>query len=243
METSPKALAKIAGALYLTMAVCAGFAEFYVRSRLIVSGNAAATADNIRASSGLFRAGVVVDLLQNVIFLLTAVVLYLLLRQVQQIAAGLMVGFVAISVAIQCLNLLNQYTAWTIATSTDYTRVFGRSGADTLTLQYANMQHNGFVIAEVFFGLWLLPLGYLVIKSGLFPHLLGYLLYAACTGYLVDVVAHFLASGASRAINPVIGVVGALAELSFTGYLLLGGVRAATASTSGPSIVGADRVA
>jgi len=225
MATSPKALARLAGALYVTMAVCAGFAEFFVRSRLIASGDAAMTADNIRASSALFRTGIVVDLGQNVVFLLTAVVLYLLLRQVNPVAAGLMVTFVVISVAIQCLNLLNQYTAWTIATSEEYARVFGRPGADALTLLYANMQHNGFVVAEVFFALWLLPLGYLVIKSGYFPPVLGYLLIAACAGYLADVFTRFLAPGVADTINPAVGGLGAVAELSFAGYLLVRGVR------------------
>jgi Domain of unknown function (DUF4386) len=85
-----------------------------------------------------------------------------------------MVTIVAVSVAVQSLNLLNHYTARTIATSEEYPRMLGQAGSDQLGLLFADMQHNGFLIAQMFFGLWLLPLGYLVIKSGYFPKVLGF---------------------------------------------------------------------
>ncbi len=236
--TAPKTLARIAGSLYLIMALCAGFAEFYVRSRLVESGNAGATADNIRASATLFRVGFVVDLVQATSFLLTAMALYLLLKHVNQLAAAAMVTLVAVSVAVQSLNLLNQYTALTIATGENYTRAFGHAGSDALTMLFVDMQRNGFVIAEMFFALWLLPLGYLVIKSGYFPKLLGVLLIIGCVGYLADLFARLLAPDLGARIGGFVGVPGAVAELSFLAWLLVKAVRVPAPHARVPALAG-----
>jgi hypothetical protein len=225
--TSTKTLARIAGALYLVMAVCAGFAELYVRSRIVESGDAAATADNIRASATLFRLGFVVDLVQATFYLLTAMALYLLLRHVKPLVAAAMVTFVAVSVAIQCLNLLNQYVALTIATGEDYAGAFGADGSDALVMLFADMQSNGFFIAQMFFGLWLLPLGYLVVRSGYFPKVLGVLLVAGCFSYLADLFARFLAPDLEAGIASFLAVPAAVAELSFVAWLLVKAVRVA----------------
>jgi hypothetical protein len=129
-----------------------------------------------------------------------------------------MVTFVAVSVAIQSLNLLNQYTALTIASGEDYARAFGPAGSDALTMLFVDMQRNGFVIAEMFFALWLLPLAYLVIKSGYFPKLLGVLLIIGCIGYLADLFARLLAPGVGAGIGSFVAVPGAVAELSFMAW-------------------------
>jgi Domain of unknown function (DUF4386) len=102
-----RTLVKTAGVLYLMVALCGMFAELYVRSGIVVPGDAAATAGNIRASATLFRLGFVVDLVQATCFLFTAMALYLLLRHVNRLVAAAMVTLVAVSVAIMCLNLLN----------------------------------------------------------------------------------------------------------------------------------------
>jgi hypothetical protein len=224
--TSPKTLARIAGLLYLILAVCAMFAELYVRSRIVRSGNAAATAENIRSSATLFRVSIVVDLVGATFFLLTAMALYLLLRHVNQPVAAAMVTVVAISVAITGLNLVNQNTALTIATSDDLTRTFGGAESDALTLLFATMQREGGLINTMFFGLWLLPLGYLVIRSGYFPRFLGGWLIAACFGYLALFFAHFLSPGLGRSIAPYIFLIDA-GELVFMAWLLIRGVRVA----------------
>jgi hypothetical protein len=219
--TSQKTLARIAGLLYLIMAVCSGFAEFYVRRGIVVNGDAATTAENIRASATLFRLGFVADLVQAASFLLTAMVLYVLLRHVNGLVAAAMVAFVAVSVAIQSLNLLNQFVALSIATGQSYSSVFGRAGSDALTMLFVDMQHDGFAIAEMFFGLWLLPLGYLVIKSGYFPRVLGVLLGIACFAYLADFFVHFLAPTSEESVLPFVSAIGAVAELSLMASLLV----------------------
>jgi hypothetical protein len=123
-----------------------------------------------------------------------------------------MVIFAAVGAAIQGLNQHNQYTALTVATT---------GGPDSLTLMFATMQRHGYVIDEVFFGLWLVPLGYLVIRSGYVPKLLGQLLIVACAGYLIDLFTQVLApSRSSLAATVITYPAGALGELIFLLWLL-----------------------
>lgn len=222
--TPPKTLARIAGALYLVVAVLTIFAGL-VNTRIVESGDAAATAHNINASAILFRLGFVSELVGATAFLMTGMALYLLLKHVNQLTAAAMVTFVAVSVAIQSLNLLNQKAALKIATSQDYTAAFGPAGSDHLTMLFADLQHDGYLIAQTYFGLWLLPLGYLVIKSGYFPKALGVLLVIGCIGHLVDVYARFIAPDFGANISPYALTPAAIAELSLIAWLLIKAVR------------------
>jgi hypothetical protein len=213
---SEKRLARIAGSLYLVVALLGGFAELYVRARTVVPGNAADTADNIRASATLFRLGFASDLVQATFFLFTAMALYLLLRHVNELVARAMVVIVAVSVAIICLNLLNQYMALQVATG---------EGSDALAGLFADMHAAGYLIAQIFFGLWLLPLGYLVYRSGFFPRAIGVLLAIGCFGYLADTFVQFLAPGIAESIEPFVVAPAALGELSLVVWLLVKGVQ------------------
>ncbi|MGV0807862.1 DUF4386 domain-containing protein [Mycolicibacterium setense] len=214
---APGSLARIAGALYLTVAVLTIFAGV-VNTRIVEPGNAAATTDSIGSSATLFRMGFVSELAGAAAFLATGMALYLLLKHVSQQAAAAMVVFVAVSVAIQSLNLLNQNAALMIATG-HY--AFSPTDSDQLTMLFADLQRDGYLIAQVYFGLWLLPLGYLVVKSDYFPNVLGVLLMTGCLGHLVDVFARFLAPGLGATISPFALTLSAVAELSFIGWLLI----------------------
>ncbi|MEV1142293.1 DUF4386 domain-containing protein [Micromonospora sp. NPDC049799] len=222
--TTPKTLARIAGALYLIVAVFTIFAGL-VNTSIVESEDAAATADNIRDSATLFRVGFVSELLGATVFLLTGMALYLLLKHVNQPVAAAMVTFVAVSVAIQSLNLLNQNAALTVATGEGHTAAFGPTGSAQLTLLFADLQHDGYLIAQTYFGLWLLPLGYLVVRSGYFPKMLGVLLMIGCLGHLVDVFARLLAPDFGADISPFAMTPAAVAELSFAVWLLVKAVR------------------
>ena len=213
-----KRLARIAGSLYLAVAVLGGFAELVVRDGIVEAGNAAATAENIRGSATLFRLGFAADLVQATFYLFTAMALYLLLRNVHELVARAMVVIVAVSVAIMCLNLLNQYTALALATG-------GASGSDALAGLYADMHAAGYLIAQIFFGLWLLPLGYLVYRSDAFPRVLGALLMLGCFGYLIDTFTWLLAPGVAERIEWIVIAPAAVGELWFVAYLLVKGVR------------------
>jgi hypothetical protein len=220
-----KTLARVAGSLYLGVAVLGGLAELVVRAGVVEPGNAAATAENIRGSAGLFRWGFAMDLAQATLYLFTAMALYLLLRHVHELVARAMVVIVAVSVAIMCLNLLNQYTALALATDQGYATTFGRAGSDALAGLFADMQAAGYLIAQMFFGLWLLPLGYLVYRSEMIPRALGVFLILGCAGYLVDLFAHFLTPGIAESIEPIVVAPAVIGELGLVAWLLVKGVR------------------
>jgi len=222
---SERRLARIAGSLYLVVALFGGFAELVVRDGIVEAGNAAATAENIRGSATLFRLGFASDLVQATFFLFTAMALYLLLRHVNELVARAMVVFVAVSVAIICLNLLNQFVALQVATDSVSAAALGPAGSDVLVGLFADMHAGGYLIAQIFFGLWLLPLGYLVYRSGSFPKVLGVLLAIGCFGYLIDTFATFLAPGVAGRIEWIVVAPAAVGELWFVAYLLVKGVR------------------
>jgi hypothetical protein len=218
--TSNARLARLAGLLYLSVAVATGIAAG-ARSGIVVAGNSTATAENIRAASGLFRLNIVADLVSATAFLLTAMALYLLLHNAGRFAAGAMVVFVAASAGIQSLNLVSEVAALATATDPGLRTALGATQSDAMTGLLLDLQHAGFVISQVFFGLWLVPLGYLVIRSGAFPRVLGYLLGAACVAYEIDVLVWFLAPTAEPALLPVVAILGAVGELGFVAWLLV----------------------
>jgi Domain of unknown function (DUF4386) len=220
---SPKRVARVAGVFYLLMF---GFSFFATgaRNSVVVGGDAAATASNIRGSTMLFRAGILADLLQVTFFLLAYMALYVLLRHTNQLAAAAMVAFTAISVGIYSLSLLNLVSAMNVATDNKYTQVFGATGSNQLTGLYTSTFTNGYFISGMFFGLLLLPLGYLVIKSGYFHVVLGAMLIVGATGYFADTFARALIAGYGTGVT-ILLIPGAIAEALLTLWLLVFGVR------------------
>ena len=213
ITNAPKRLARIAGVFYLVVGIFGGFAEGFVDPKMYVAGDAAATAGNLVANAGLVRMGVVAHLVDGVFFVLTAVVLYLLLNHVHKNVARVMVLFVALAVGIICLNAVFQFESVRVATDSSYAAAFGAAGSNALVLLLLDIQHYGTLAAQVFFGLWLAPLGYLAYTSGLFPKALGVVLVAATVSYLLDVLAAFLVPDIGTAIHgfliiaPIIGEV------------------------------------
>jgi hypothetical protein len=225
---SQKQLARIAGLLYLVVGICGGFAEGYVEPKMYVAGNAAATSRNVVENAQLVRLGVVADLVDPTVFVFLALTLYSLLKQVNKSVARAMLVLVALSTGISCLNAVFEFEGLRVATDSTYATAFGAAGSHALVLLLLDTQHYGLLIAQIFFGLWLVPLGYLAYKSaGMFPKWLGVLLIVGGVCYLVDLLAAFLAPDLSRAIHAFVVIPSALAEISMVGYLLVIGVRPA----------------
>jgi hypothetical protein len=225
--TSQVRLARTAGIYYLAVAILGGFAHGYVRARVYVLGDAAETADNVVANARLVRFGFAADLVQATLMLFVVLALYRLLHHVSKPVAQAMVAFVVVSVPITCLNMLNQLGALLVATDPSYTSSLGADGSDTVVLLLLDLQHNGYLIAQIFFGLWLFPLGLLAYRSALFPRLIGVLLMLGSVAYLVDVVLQFLVSDLADVVSaPILIPVVIVAEVSMLGYLLIKGVKA-----------------
>lgn len=219
MNLRPKTLARIAGSLYLLASVLFIF-SIYVRST--VKTEPTQIAPHIQSSAVVFRIGLASDLVSGVLFLLTAMALYLLLQHVQQTAAAAMVVFVVVLVTVLYLNDLNQFDALTIATNPSYARTFGVGATNSLVTLLLQAQINGLVINEMFFGLWLVPLGYLVIRSRQFPALIGALILVAAVNWLAQFAFDVLLPGISY--GGLISQLFGIGEIVFVAWLLIFGI-------------------
>lgn len=177
--------ARLAGALYLASMPFAFFGLIYVPSVLLVRGDAATTARNIMASEWLFRSGTVSHLIMLIIFTFQVLVLYRLLKTVNKDHAVLMVVLALLGIPMAFLNEVNQLAALRLLSSAN-AGAFTSSQLQAQAMLFLEMRENGILVTQVFWGLWLLPLGFLVFKSGFLPKWLGILLVIAGAGYLID---------------------------------------------------------
>ena len=130
-----------------------------------------------------------------------------------------------------CLNEVFQIGALLVSGEGAYATGFGAAGADALVLLLMDLYHYGFLIAQIFFGLWLIPLGYLAYTSGLFPRALGVVLVVGGSAYLVDLTLAFVAPDISRQVHGLLAIPPTIAEVWTVLYLLVKGVR----SSDGPT--------
>ncbi|HOU13150.1 MAG TPA: DUF4386 domain-containing protein [Anaerolineae bacterium] len=222
---SPKRIARIAGVLYLIVAVFAAFA-FNVFTKLYIAGDAAATTANVVASAELVRIAVVAELVQVTAWVILALTLYHLLKHVHSSTALAMVILVAIGAGIVSINTVFAFEGMRVATDSSYATVLSAGGMNALVLMLLDTQHYGSSIASVFYGLWLVPLGYLTYKSGWFPRALGVALVVACGCYHASLLAAFLFPDLSIVIHSYLSIPIWIFELWMVLYLLLIGVRA-----------------
>ena len=222
---SIKKTARVAGFLYIIGGFSMAFAQLYVRSSLIVWGDATATANNIMTSESLFRIGFVIELIGMTCFVLVPLFLYKLLKPVNKNHALLMVIIFIISVPIMAINMLNHFAALQLLSGDGYLKVFEADQLHALVMFFLELHSYGYLIAQIFFGLWLLPLGFLVFKSGFIPRILGILLMIASFGYMIQFITIFLFPSYSSIISPVTGTLAGIGELSFMFWLLIRGVN------------------
>jgi hypothetical protein len=184
MHPTDKA-ARIAGAVYLSMIFTAPFSLIYVPAKLIVRGNATATANNILAHETLFRLGIVGGLFSSVIFICLALALYRLLNAVNRMWALTMLALVLVSAAVGFLNMLNDIAALILFRGGDFLAVLEKPQRDALAMLFLRLHAQGDIINEIFWGLWLFPFGLLVFRSGSLPRFLGVWLILNGFAYVV----------------------------------------------------------
>ena len=182
---STKKAARVAGLLYLVTCIPAPFSLIYVPNTLIVPGNATATASKILAHESMFRLGMAGEVITSIAFIFAVLSLYRLLQGVNKRQASLMVTLFAISIPISCLNMLNDIAALILLRGADFLSVFTRPQLDALALVFLRLHGYGFLVAAIFWGLWLLPFGLLVYRSGFIPRILGVMLIINCFAYVI----------------------------------------------------------
>ncbi|HTY46388.1 MAG TPA: DUF4386 domain-containing protein [Methanomassiliicoccales archaeon] len=215
--------AKIAGSFYLAFILTFVLAS-YLRSQFIVSGDAAATAHNIAANELMPRIAFIAELVSALFFLLAAWALYVLLRPVDKNLALLFLLLNLGGVAVECSSMLNLFAALPLLSGADYLAAFSAGQLEALALASLNLYKDGVMVAQLFYGTWLLPLGYLVNRSGYLPRWLGVLLILDFLGVMIWFLQFFLLPGSDVLSYPGLAV-SFIAEVSLTLWLLIKGVK------------------
>lgn len=226
-DISMHKVARIAGAGYLIIIIAGIFAELFVRSKLIVPGDASATAHNIMASGGLFRIGFVSDIIMLIFDVVVALALYILLKPVSKSLALLAAFFRLMHSAVYGVTLLNLFFVLLLLSGAGYLGVFQADQLHALAMLFLNAHNIGYLIGLVFFGIHCFILGYLIFRSGYFPKILGILMMIASFGYLTDSFAQFLLSNYkdyAAIFLLIVAVPAVVAELSLCLWLLIKGV-------------------
>jgi hypothetical protein len=222
---SIKRQARQAGLLYFLLAITAPIGLLVVPNLLIVSRDAAATADRIRASEWLLRLGIASELVHQVIGIFLVLALYRLFKAVNQKHALLMVIFSLIPVPIVMLNVVHELAALTLVHGAPFLSVFEPRQLDALAYLFLRLHTQGINVAAIFWGLWLFPFGMLVIRSGFIPRFLGILMMIAGVAYLVASFTFLLLPSYVRFVDLFVTIL-EFGEVPIIFWLLIWGAKA-----------------
>jgi len=227
--TSRNKKARVAGILYLILIIGGIISLAYIPSQLIVRESASKTLENITNSEFLFRIGMVIGIITFLIHIILPLALYKLLHRVNKFHANLMVIFSLISVTIFFVNILNKFSVLTLINKASYLQQMGETELQTQVMLHIDSYNNGLELSQIFWGLWLFPLGYLVYKSGFLPKLLGILLMAGCFGYLTIFFGGFLYPDFHNTIlSDIVGIPAPVGEIGICLWLLIMGTNRLT---------------
>lgn len=215
----PKGLARGTGLLYLLIFSLGIFSELFVRQGLVIPGDAAATASNILASESLYRVALLVDLVRHVFLIGLPLALYWLLGRVHRGMATLMAALALVSAGLAMLNMANHFAALLLVSQPAYLAAFGVEQLQGAAMFFLGLFNEGAYIGQ-FLGLWLLPMGYLVYRSGFLPKVFGVLLAVGGLCYATDVVIFLMLPGTDLGLS----LLAFICELLFALWLLIRGV-------------------
>ena len=227
--TKPGATGRIAGALYAIVIVTGIFSLVYVPGELHLTGNAGEVAESIAANQSLYRLGILSWLINSVAFLLLPLAFYRLFHVVHRHAGILMVTFALMSIPISLIACGNELDVLSLIRGKPPLQAISVENRNAMLVQLLSSYDNGMFVSQLFWGLWLLPLGYLVVKSRMVPRVFGVLLMLGCVGYLIEEVGGLLYPGfGSTLLAQVVNLPAAAGEIGLGFWLLLRGVRQPT---------------
>ncbi|MEQ8338099.1 MAG: DUF4386 domain-containing protein [Cyclobacteriaceae bacterium] len=225
MKTQKKDF-RITGLMYLLVIICAGFSQGYVRGTLVIPGDAAATALNITSNEGLFRLGLVTDLIAFLLDAAISVMFYQLLKPAGKTLALISSAFRLLAhPAIGALNLLNHYMAVHVLSGAEFLSSFDQAQLQTISLIFMDAHKYGYLLAGGFFAVNCLLLGVSIFKSGMIPRVFGILMALAAMGYFMETFGDFLFPGNEDWLALVVGFSAAVGEVGLTLYLLIIGAK------------------
>ena len=221
---SPQVYARIAGSLYLIIIIAGALGQIFIRGKLIVAGDAVATAGNLMASQSLWRIGIAGDLLMHVFDIPLMLALYLLLKPVNKHLAVSAVLFNLIQTAVLVVNKLNLLVPLFLLGNAEYLKALELRQLQALAYLPLKLHDYGFGIGLIFFGCVCLVQGYLIFKSGFLPKTIGVLMALAGLSYLTNSITLLLAPAYAEMVVPVLALA-LLGELALSLWLIVKGVK------------------
>ena len=221
---SQKRTARLAGLFYLAIAITGVYGIMYVPSQIIVSGDPTATSTNIINNEFLYRTGIFSNLVCQTVFVFLALTLYQLFKDVSERLSKLLVALVVVSVPIAFLIIFNQLFAL-LALKENFMKVFEPQQQYSLAMAFLKMYDNGNNVIGIFWGLWLIPFGQLVHRSGFIPKILGVILILGGLSYVLDASAFVLYPPLRSVTNILVGIFSSTAEFAMVLWLLVMGVK------------------
>jgi hypothetical protein len=232
---STRKQARIAGLLYVLIAATAPIGLIYVPGKLLVTGDATATAEHIRASESLLRMGIASELFHQTIEVFLVLVLYGLFKGVNKPLARQLAILGLVPIPIVFLNVLNEVAALILVSGANFLAVFGKPQLDALAMIFFGLHGQGLQVAGIFWGLWLFPFGLLVMRCGFIPKVLGVLLMIAGLGYVLDSFTSLILPHYASTVGDVAGIL-ELGELPIILWLLIWGAKPKSSSAALPSL-------
>ncbi|MEO3408433.1 DUF4386 domain-containing protein [Mucilaginibacter sp. CAU 1740] len=224
--------ARWAGLLYLIVIICGTFYLQYIPSTIRSQNKNLSYAENLISSPALLKSGIATEILCWIAFLLLALMFYRLFKPVNQFIAGVMITFAAVQVPIAFLNLSNKLSVLHLIQEGILPNTINTDQALAQIKWALENYQNGNQLNHVFWGLWLLPLGYLVIRSGFLPKFIGFVLITGCFGYLIDFFGSlFNAAYANSALSDYSTLPAGIGEIGICLWLLVAGVKPSRIST------------
>jgi hypothetical protein len=225
VQTSPQIYARIGGVLYLIIIVIGFLGEAFVRNRLIVSGDATATAERIRASEFLWRVSIAGEFFLLICAVALALIFYVLLRPVSRDLALLAAFFNLVSIALEAAASLHLLATLFPLANANYLKVLDPKQLDALAYLSIRSHEYGFGVSLIFFGCVCLVLGYLIFRSGYLPKVLGVLMQIAGLSYLMNSFALILSPSFANRLFPAVLLPAFVGEASLCLWLLVKGVN------------------
>ena len=224
--------ARVAGFLYLLVVITGFFTLMYVPGKLFVQSDAAATASNILAHQSLFRAYIVVDLVSELFFIATVLALYQLFKGIGPQLAMLMVLLVLLDAPLGFASTGNDVAALTFLRGADFLAAFDPAQRTSLAILLLKLNDQAGLVSELFWGLWLFPLGLLVYRSRFVPRILGIWLIINGLAYVMLSVIGLLWPDYPDIVSTITAPI-LFGEVAFTLWLLIMGVRTRATAVAG----------
>ena len=213
--------ARTTGLLYLALAITGLLGYMLIRNQLFVGGNPDATLANLTQHEFLARLGIVLEMGVVITQALVALWFYRLFKSVNSFAAGSITAFGMVNAVAILVSAALLATALDV--SQDASLTVAGATASTAQLLYVASGHL-WTIGGMFFGLWLIPMGWLALRSGWMPSVLGWVLMIGGAGYIANAVLSYLLPNTGPALD-LLTIPATIGELWMVGYLCLRGVR------------------